>query len=186
VLISAVGSGVGTAAVQLARVLGARALGNARTPTKLESAETLGLTRGDGIVPDDGAFAKQVLERTGGAGADVIIELVGGAYVAEDVACIAEKGRIVLGGLTAGASAELDLRTLLRKRATLRGTVLRARPLEEKIAAMRVFAKHVVPFFASGALKAVVDRVFPLAEAAAAHTHVAGNESFGKVVLEID
>ena len=181
VLVHAAGSGVGTAAIQLARAVGARAIGTARTPEKLERARALGLAHG--IVAQSGKFADEVLRVTGGAGADVVLELVGGAYVAEDIACVAQLGRIVLVGLMAGTRADVDLAALLRKRATLRGTMLRARPLEEKIAATQLFARHVVPLFESGVLRAVVDRVLPLDEARAAHVAMATNEGFGKLVL---
>jgi putative PIG3 family NAD(P)H quinone oxidoreductase len=183
VLVSAVGSGVGTAAVQLVRALSARAIGTARTGAKLERARELGLDHG--IVPDaGGAFARAVLEATGGRGVDVVLELVGGGYLAEDLLAAAPRARIVLVGLLAGARADLDLGLILRKRLRLFGTVLRARPLEEKIAATQAFDRHVVPLLASGAVRPIVDRVFPLAQAAAAHAYVAGNEVFGKVVLE--
>jgi NADPH:quinone reductase len=181
VLVSAVGSGVGTAAVQIARAIGARALGTARTPDKLERARELGLDAG--IVPTEGRFAAAVREATGGGGVDLVLELVGGGYLAEDLACVAPRGRIVLVGLLAGARAELDLGAILSRRLELRGTVLRSRPLEEKILAARAFARHVVPLVARGALRPVIDRVLPLREAAAAHERVASNEGFGKVVL---
>lgn len=183
VLVSAVGSGVGTAAVQLVRALGGRTLGTARTEDKLARARSLGLD--EGIVPEAGSFAAAVLARTNGEGVDLVLELVGGAYVAEDLACMRVKGRIVLVGLMAGAQAELDLGMLLRRRIELCGTVLRARPIEEKIAAARAFERHVVPLFAAGKLVSVVDRTLPLAEAPRAHQLVASNETFGKVVLTI-
>ena len=180
-LVHAAGSGVGTAAVQIAHALGARVIGTARTPDKLERARALGMN--DSIVAKDGKFADEVMRLTGGAGADVVLELVGGAYVSEDVACVRSRGRIVLVGLMAGTRADVDLATLLRKRATLSGTVLRARPLEEKIAATQLFARRVVPLFESGALRPIVDRVMRLDEAADAHRSMAANEGFGKLVL---
>ncbi len=182
VLVSAVGSGVGTAAVQIARAIGARSIGTARTADKLERAKALGLDVG--VVAEKGAFRDGVLAAAPG-GVDVVLELVGGAYVNEDLGCIAPKGRIVVVGLMAGVQTELDLRALLFKRAELHGTVLRARPLEEKIAAAKVFERHVVPLVKSGALKPVVDHVLPLEEAAKAHEIVGKNETFGKVVLTV-
>jgi NADPH2:quinone reductase len=116
---------------------------------------------------------------------DVVLELVGGGYLAEDLQCVAPRGRIVLVGLLAGARAELDLRLMLHKRVSLCGTVLRARPLEEKIAATQHFVRHLVPLFGRGALRAIVDRVLPLDQAAEAHRYVASNAGFGKVVLEV-
>jgi NADPH:quinone reductase len=180
VLVSAVGSGVGTAAVQIARAIGARAIGTARTESKLGRAAELGMAHG--IVAESGKFARAVREATGGRGVDVVLELVGGPYVAEDIACVARGGRIILVGLMAGARGELDFGPILQKRVRLQGTVLRARPLEEKIVAGQLLAR-LGPLFASGALRPVVDRVFPLAEAAAAHVYVGSNEGFGKVVL---
>ena len=184
VLISAVGSGVGTAAVQLVRALGGQSVGTARTEDKLERARALGLD--EGIVPKGASFADAVRERTNGEGVELVLELVGGAYVAEDLACVRAKGRVVLVGMIAGNRAEIDLGLLLRKRIELSGTVLRARPIEEKIAAARTFERHVVPLFASGKLVSVVDRSFPLGEASRAHELVASNETFGKVVLRVD
>jgi putative PIG3 family NAD(P)H quinone oxidoreductase len=183
VLVHAAGSGVGTAGFQIAAAVGARAIGTARTAQKLEQARALGLK--EGIVVTGGTFAKEVLARTAGRGADVVLELVGGAYVAEDVACVATKGRIVVVGTMAGTSAELDLRALMGKRAEVRGTMLRSRPLEEKIVAARALERHLVPLFESGALRPVVDRVLPLAKAAEAHQAMASNETFGKIVLEV-
>ncbi len=183
VLVHAAGSGVGTAAVQIGRAVGATVIGTARSGDKLERASALGMHRG--IVAKDGVFAKDVLAATGQRGADVVLELVGGGYVAEDLRCAALQGRIVVVGTLAGAASELDLGALMKRRVTLRGTVLRARPIEERIAVMRRFERHLVPLLASRALAAVVDKVFPLAEAAKAHMYMATNEGFGKVVLEV-
>ncbi|MGZ5970214.1 MAG: zinc-binding dehydrogenase, partial [Polyangiales bacterium] len=180
VLIHAVGSGVGTAAVQIARAIGARSIGTARSTEKIERAKTLGLD--EGLVPSEGKFAAAVTKL---GGADVVLELVGGNYVAEDIACLQPLGRLVLVGLLAGRTVEADLGAVLRKRLTLIGTVLRARPLEEKIAAARIFARNVVPLFARGHLRPVVDRVLPLSGAADAHRSMAANEGFGKLVLEV-
>ena len=184
VLIHAVGSGVGTAAVQLARALSARPLGTARTAAKLGRAGKLGMDRGFAV--DKGKFADDVLRATGGRGVDLVLELVGGGYVAEDLACMASQGRIVLVGLMAGVRGDLDLGLILRKRLTLIGTQLRARPLGEKIEVTRSFQRHVVPLFEAGTVVPVVERVLPLAEAAAAHQAMAGNEGFGKIVLAVN
>jgi NADPH2:quinone reductase len=183
VLVHAAGSGVGTAAVQIAGAIGAEALGTMRTPQKVGRARELGLR--DAIVVEGARFADEVLARTGGAGVDVVLELVGGAYVAEDLACLAPRGRIVVVGTMAGARVDLDLSTLMRKRAELRGTMLRSRPLEEKILAARALQRHLMPLFARGVLRPVVDRVLPLARAADAHRLVQNNDSFGKLVLEV-
>lgn len=183
VLVHAAGSGVGTAALQIARAVGARVIGTARTPEKVGRARELGL--GEAIVVQGGVFADEVLARTAGRGVDVVVELVGGGYVSEDIACIAPGGRIVIVGTMAGARAEVDLAALMRKRVELRGTVLRSRPIEEKILATRALERHMVPLFAAGALRPVIDRVLPLAQAAEAHRLVQTNDTFGKVVLEV-
>jgi NADPH:quinone reductase len=183
VLVHAAGSGVGTAGWQIALAIGARPIGTTRTADKLGRALALGLR--DGLVVEGGAFAKEVLARTGGRGADVVLELVGGTYVAEDLACLAHGGRIVVVGMMSGAVAEVNLATLMHRRAEIRGTVLRARPLEEKILVGRALDKHLVPLFESGALRPVVDRVLPLAQAAEAHRALQSDETFGKIVLEV-
>ncbi|MEO8876201.1 MAG: NAD(P)H-quinone oxidoreductase [Polyangiaceae bacterium] len=183
VLVHAAGSGVGTAAIQIAKAIGARVIGTARTASKLERCRELGMD--DGVVVSNGKFADAVVEKTGGRGVDVVLELVGGDYVKEDLACTAEKGRIVLVGMMGGHATEMNLAMLLRKRLTLRGTQLRARPLEEKIAAGRAFARHVVPLISEGKVRAVVDRILPLEKAAEAHELTAGNTTFGKVVLSV-
>ena len=180
VLVHAVGSGVGTAAVQLARALGAFAIGTARTPDKLERAKSLGMDAG--VVPADGKFADAVKAIAQPA---VVLELVGGPYVNEDLRCLALQGQIVLVGLMAGVRAELELNRMLERRARITGTVLRARPLEQKIAAMRAFEEQVVPLLARGRIAPVIDCVMPLADAAAAHTRMASNDSFGKIVLRV-
>lgn len=186
VLVHAVGSGVGTAAVQIARAIGATSIGTARTASKLDRARPLGMNEGIVVDKDKGSFAAQVTELTGGRGVDVVLELVGGAYVVGDLACMAPRGRLVLVGLLAGARADVDLATVLRKRLEIRGTVLRSRPLEEKIDAANLLARHLVPLFASRALEPTIDRVMPLAKAGEAHAYVASNDGFGKVVLEVD
>jgi NADPH:quinone reductase len=187
VVVHAVGSGVGTAAVQIARAIGARAIGTARAAGKLDRARELGME--GGIVPGqkNGGpdFAARVKELTGGHGADVVLELIGGAYVPESLASLREKGRLVLVGLLAGARADVDLGLVLRRRLRMLGTVLRARPLEEKILAAQLLGRRLAPLFASGTLRPVIDRVLPLESAAAAHAYLATNEGFGKVVLTV-
>ena len=184
VLIHAVGSGVGLAALQLARAAGALPLGDARTAAKIERARSLGLA--DGFVVDDiGALAQRVRERTNGTGVEIVLDLVGGEYLAASIAAAAPKGRIILIGTMGGRDASLPLGVILGKRLTLRGTVLRARPLEEKIIATRAFAAQVVPLLARGAVRPVVDRVFPLDQIGDAHRYLESNATFGKVVIEI-
>ena len=183
VLVHAAGSGVGTAAVQIAAAIGADVIGTVRTPQKVGRARELGLR--EAIVVEGARFASEVLTRTAGRGVDVVLELVGGAYVAEDLACLARRGRIVVVGTMAGARVDLDLGALMGKRAEVRGTMLRSRPLEEKILAGQALQRHLVPLFARGVLRPVVDRVLPLARAADAHRLMQNNDSFGKLVLEV-
>jgi NADPH:quinone reductase len=183
VLVHAAGSGVGTAAIQVARALGCFVVGTSRTADKLDRCRALGMNAG--VVPEKGAFAQQVRELTGGHGVDVVIDLVGGDYARESIAACASGGRVVVVGLTGGASAQIALGELMHKRATLVGTVLRARPLEEKIDAARMLEKNLGPWLTEKRVRSIVDRVYPLAEAGAAHAHVAGNGSFGKVLLDV-
>jgi NADPH2:quinone reductase len=182
VLVHAVGSGVGTAAAQLGRAMGAFVIGSARTQDKLDRARALGMDVG--VLAKDNKFADGVRAHAVD-GAAVVVELVGGAYVNEDLRCVQTLGRIALVGLMAGAKTELDLGLVLRKRVRILGTVLRARPLEEKIAAMRAFEAQVVPLLARGAVKPVVDCVMPFTDAAKAHERMASNAGFGKIVLVV-
>jgi len=184
VLIHAVGSGVGLAAVQLVRALGGVPYGTSRTAAKITAARELGLE--DGAVITNGALspiAERAAAWTGGAGVDIVIDLLGGPYVAASLAALAVKGRHVLISTLAGAQAEVPIGTMLRKRLTLRGTVLRSRPLEEKIAAVRAFAREVVPMLSRGILRPTVDRTFALDDIRAAHEFLESNESVGKLVM---
>ena len=174
VLIHGVGSGVGTACVQLARAAGAESVGTARSPDKLDRARELGL--------DDGVVATEDMAKEIGD-VDLVIDLVGGTYLQVDIEVCKPKGRIVLVGLLAGASAQLDLGKILGKRLLLRGTVLRARPEWEKAQATAAFAAGVVPLLERGVLRPVIDRVFSLDDADKAYEELASNTTFGKLVL---
>jgi NADPH:quinone reductase-like Zn-dependent oxidoreductase len=187
VLVHAAGSGVGTAAVQIARAVGASAIGTARSEGKLARARALGMTAGIVVGGGDAPrFAARVRELVGAAGgAHVVLELVGGAYVPESLDALAPRGRLVLVGVMAGARAEIDLGMVLRRRLHVLGTVLRSRPLEEKIAAAQLLARNLAPLIAEGKLVPVVDRVLPLDKAAEAHDLMTSNTSFGKIVLEV-
>jgi len=181
VLIHAVGSGVGLAAVQVARAIGAIPYGTSRTADKIERAMPLGLERGAAI--RDASELAPVAHEWAPDGFDVVLDLVGGAYTPASIAVMSNRGRLMLVGLVAGASATLDLRRILSRRLTMIGTVLRARSVDEKAAATDAFARDLLDGFESGALHAVVDRVFPLAAIADAHRRMESNESFGKVVV---
>ncbi len=179
-LIHAVGSGVGVAALQLARRAGAHVIGTSRTPSKLERAAAMGLGLG---VPGGDAWDDAVRDATGGRGADVILDLVGAPYLARNQAAVAVGGRHVVVGVPGGSRAELDLRLLMARRARLLGTVLRARSVEEKADLARDFTETVMPGFVDGTLEPAIDRVFSPAQAADAHRRMEANENFGKIVF---
>jgi NADPH:quinone reductase-like Zn-dependent oxidoreductase len=181
VLIHAVGSGVGLATTQVARAWQAIPYGTARSADKIERARAYGLE--DGLVVGDDL---DVIGRlTGGRTVDVIIDLVGGAYLPASIRIAAPRGRIMLVGTLAGREATLPLGLVLGKRLTLRGTVLRSRSVEEKRAVTAAFERDVVPLFASGVLRPVIDSTFDLADISQAHVALAGNKTFGKVVLRV-
>ena len=183
-LIHAVGSGVGTAALQIARVVGARVVGTARSADKLEQAKNLGLDVA--IDASRGEWAAQVETTVGKESVHAVLDLVGGNYLDGNMRVLALRGRIVVVGLTGGATAQFNMGTLLRKRLTMVGTMLRARPLEEKISLARDFAEHGVPLFETGKLRPVVDRVLSFSEVRAAHELMESNKTFGKIVLRWD
>jgi NADPH:quinone reductase len=184
VLIQAVGSGVGTAAVQIAHAMGCTVLGTSRTAAKLEQTRPLGLDHGiDSGVSDLGAAVRAA---TNGRGVDVVIDLIGGSVLAGNLAALGQQGRLVLLGLLGGAAAPLDLSVVLRKRLSIVGTTLRARPLEEKISATRLFASQVIPWLERGLVRPVVDSVFSLDQIQAAQARLESNQVFGKVVVRLD
>ena len=186
VLIHAVGSGVGLAAVQLARAVQAVPYGTSRTADNIEQSKPLGLEAGLAVRDNFDDLQTAAEKWTAGKGINVVLDLVGGPYVKASQKLMANKGRMILVGTVAGGSYELDSRYVMSKRLQIRGTVLRARPLEEKIAATRLFAAEVVPLLAWGVLRPNVDSVFPLAEIAKAHQRLESNETFGKVVVVME
>jgi NADPH:quinone reductase-like Zn-dependent oxidoreductase len=180
-LIHAVASGVGTAALQVARVAGAKVIGTARSAEKLERAKQLGLD-----VAIDASRGDWAAQLEGAVGADrvhAIMDLVGGNYLDGNLRVAALRGRIVVVGLTAGAAAQFNMGVLLRKRLTMVGTMLRSRPLEEKALLAREFTERAVPLFNAGRLKPVVDRVLSFDDIRAAHELMQSNATFGKIVL---
>jgi putative PIG3 family NAD(P)H quinone oxidoreductase len=181
-LIHAVGSGVGTAALQLARAWGVRVIGTSRTEWKLERATELGLDVA--IRPENGTFADAVLASTGKHGVGSVLDLVGGDYLEENLRCTTTLGRIVLVGLTRGRSAPLDMGTMLRKRLTLVGTVLRSRSGVEKAAATRLFAEDATGLLTRREIVPVIHEVLPMEEAVRGHELLESNETFGNVVLK--
>lgn len=181
-LVHAVGSGVGLAALQLASAANSRVIGTSRTADKLEKARELGLEHG--IVATDAKFADDISRITDGTGANVILDLVGASYFEENIRSIAYQGRLILVGLTGGRTANIDLGAMLFKRASVIGTSLRARSMEEKAVVTQRFAKEVLPLLVSGTVVPTVDRVFAASDVAEAYKYLESNESFGKVILE--
>jgi putative PIG3 family NAD(P)H quinone oxidoreductase len=182
-LVHAVGSGVGVAALQLAKAMGARVIGTSRTPEKLARAVALGLDVP--VLTPTTDFVDATLAATGGAGATAVLDLVGGAQFPRTLAALAERGRLVLVGLTAGATAELDLGVILRRRLGIEGTVLRPRSAVEKAQAVAGFAADVLPLLERGALRPVIHAVLPFGAVAEAHRIMEANANFGKLVVEV-
>lgn len=175
VLIHGVGSGVGTAAVQVARLLGATTVGTSRTNAKLRRAEELGL--------DQGVLASETMGDEIGE-VDVVIDLIGGDYIATDVEVCSVNGRIVIVGLLGGARAIVDLGAVHSKRLTIRGTRLRVRPDYERALAARAFEREVLPSLQQGDAQVVVDNVFLLDDARQAYGYMLSNEGFGKTIID--
>ena len=184
VLIHAAASGVGTAAVQIARALGARPIATGRNPAKLARLIELGVAASDLIEVRDAKFAADVATRTNGRGADVILDCIGGSYLDENLRAIALRGRMVmLGGLGGGSNTPAPVGLLLGKRATVIGTMMRSRPLEEKIAMARSAAHALLPLFANGQLRPVIDTTLPMRQLADAHARMEKDENVGKILL---
>ena len=175
-LVNGANGAVGSAGVRLALAAGARAVACVRSP---ESARALAAEGALVVTPDEAAGRLAEL-----GGADVVLELVGAPNLARDVATLALKGRIMIVGADAGADAEVSLRALMGKRATVRGTVLRARPLEEKAAAVQAFARSVAPLLAAGRALPGIDRVFPAEQVTDAFDYLARPGKTGKILLE--
>jgi putative PIG3 family NAD(P)H quinone oxidoreductase len=181
-LVHAVGSGIGLAAVQLIKRTGGVAIGTSRTADKLERAKAYGLDFG--FLLDD-TWRGLVHAATNARGADVILDFVGAPLLDANVGVLATRGRIVQIGTLGGAQAQLHLGLLMAKRGSLHGTVLRSRPLDEKIALTKHFEGEVLPLFARGDLRTEIDRTFTLADMRAAHDYMESNASFGKIVIAV-
>ena len=181
-MVHAGASGVGTAAIQICKAIGARIVVTC-SGGKVEACRALGAD----VVVDYGTqdFVTEVAAATGGAGVDVIVDVIGGDYVERNVASLAVKGHIIQVGVMAGKPVSFNVGLLLGKRATITGTVLRARPLEEKIAISQRFASELLPLFDSGELKPVIDSTYAFAEIASAHEYMATNGNVGKIVITV-
>jgi NADPH2:quinone reductase len=179
VLIHAVASGVGTAALQLAHIMGLRVLGTARSAWKLDRIRSVAPAELIDVSQQD--FVDVVHATVGGV--DYVVDLVGGDYFEKNIQAAAQLARIVLVGLVAGARTQLDLRTLLNKRLTVVGTVLRARSLAEKIEIAQLFEREAMPWLAARQIVPVIDRVLKMEEVAEAHRVAEANQNVGKIVL---
>jgi putative PIG3 family NAD(P)H quinone oxidoreductase len=191
VLLHSVGSGVGSAALQLCLAMGCSTIGTSRSEWKLERAVEMGLHHaillregGDrSWVAEVEAILHGVSSSDSSNGVQVLLDLVGGAYFEGNLQLLKRRGRWVVVGLPSGSEGNLNLRTFITKRATLIGTVLRGRSREEKVTLAGVFEREVVPLFERGELRPIVDRTFPAEDATAAHQYLEGNKNFGKVLL---
>jgi putative PIG3 family NAD(P)H quinone oxidoreductase len=177
VLVHAIGSGLGTAAVQVARALGATVIGTSRTRSKLERARGLELEQG--IDSSAGTFAGEL-----GEPVDVVLDVIGAPAWAENLRALAPRGRLVLLGFLGASRGELDLEPVLRKRIEVIGSLMRPRGLDERKSLVSLAERELLPHFDSGRLRPVVARALPMARVADAHREMEGNEVFGKIVLE--
>ncbi|MGV9311014.1 NAD(P)H-quinone oxidoreductase [Streptomyces sp. NPDC003691] len=181
VLVHGGASGIGTMAVQLAKAVGARVAVTAGSPEKLARCAELGADILIDYRQQD--FVDELRRATNGDGADVILDIMGAKYLDRNVRALAVNGRLAVIGLQGGVKGELNLSTLLGKRAAITATSLRARPVEEKTAIVAAVREHVWPLIEGGRVRAVVDREFPLSEAAAAHEALESGTHVGKLLL---
>jgi putative PIG3 family NAD(P)H quinone oxidoreductase len=181
-LVHAGASGVGTAAIQIARAIGASIVVTASTD-KVAVCRELGADLAVDYKTDD--FVEAVRDFTGGAGVDVVLDVIGGDYINRNIRCVATDGRIIQVGVMESGVAEVNVGALLPKRASLIGTTLRGRPIEQKIAITQRFAAEMLPLFGDGRLRPVIDSHFPFDQIAAAHQHMHANANIGKIVINI-
>jgi len=177
-------SGIGVTAIQLAAALGHTVFATAGSDAKVRACEALGARRGINYRTED--FAAVVKQETAGKGADVILDMVAGDYVAREIACLADDGRLVIIALLGGAQATLDCSAVLRRRLTVTGSTLRPRPVAFKAAIAARLRSIVWPLLEARRIKPVVHAVFPLADAARAHALMESGEHIGKIVLDVD
>jgi putative PIG3 family NAD(P)H quinone oxidoreductase len=176
-------SGIGTLAIQLGKALGARVACTAGSQAKLDRCRELGADLAIGYRDTD--FVAAVSEFTGGRGADVILDIMGAAYLDRNVAALAQDGRLVIIGLQGGTRAEIDLNAMLRKRASLHATSLRSRPVDQKAAIVAGVRDVVWPLVSAGRIRPVIEATVPLAEAARAHAMLEDGQHVGKILLTV-
>jgi putative PIG3 family NAD(P)H quinone oxidoreductase len=174
-------SGIGTMAIQLGKAFGARVACTAGSAQKLARCRELGADIAINYREED--FVAALHDATGGAGADVILDLMGASYLARNLAALATDGRLAIIGRQGGSRAEIDLGVLQGKRASVHATTLRARPAGQKAAVVAAVREHVWPLIGTGQVKAVIDRELPMSQAPAAHRAMAASEHIGKIVL---
>jgi putative PIG3 family NAD(P)H quinone oxidoreductase len=181
-LVHAGASGVGTAAVQICKAIGAHVIATC-SAGKVDAVKALGAD----VVVDytSSDFVDAVKAATGGRGVDVVLCVIGGDYLDRNVASLAQKGHIVQVGVMGGGNMSFNLAGLMPKRAKLSGTVLRARPLEEKIAISQRFSAEIIPLFEAGKIRPVIDCRYPFSDIARAHEHMTANANTGKIVIDI-
>lgn len=184
VLIHAGGSGVGTAAIQLAREAGATVFVTAGTEEKLQTARELGASLAVNYKHAD--FAREIAAYRDGRSVDVILDPVGASHFGKDLEILAGNGRLVVIGLLSGAVAEINLGAVLGKSLRIIGSRLRPRPVKEKIAITAAFAERFWPLFEDGTLEPIIDRVLSIRDAQAAHDHVLKDRNTGKVILRVE
>ncbi|MEV8308114.1 NAD(P)H-quinone oxidoreductase [Streptomyces flavidovirens] len=174
-------SGIGTMAIQLAKAVGARVAVTAGSPQKLARCAELGAD----ILIDyrEQDFVQELRKATDGAGADVILDIIGAKYLDRNVKALAVNGRLAIIGMQGGVKGEINLSALMKKRAAITATTLRARPLGEKAAIVSAVREHVWPLISTGRVRPVVDRVMPMAEAAEAHRALEAGDHVGKILL---
>src|SRR2546430_11865544 len=182
VLIHADGSGVGTAAIQLAHATGATTFGTSRTPGKLEKARQLGLDFG----LSDKNFAAEVNRLTNDGGVHVVLDFIGAPYLEQNLEALTTWGRMVFLAMLGGMQANVNLAMLMGKRISIRGSTLRTRTLEAKLAVTRRFATSVLPLLANGKVKPVIEQVYSMEEVGKAHIEMEENKNFGKLVVRVD
>jgi len=177
-------SGIGVTAIQMAKAFGHKVFATAGSPQKCAACEELGADRGINYRTED--FVAVVKEATGGRGVNVILDMVGGEYIDRELKCLADDGRLAIIAMLGGAKANVNLNEILRRRLTVSGSTLRPRPVSFKGAIARSLRDKVWPHIESGAIKPVIYRIFPLAEAAHAHLLMESSEHIGKIVLSVD